>query len=170
VVRTSLPPSATPAGEVVGVYKSLAEVEADFRSWKAIDLQLRPIYHWTEDRVRAHIALCLLAGYLTWHRRRALAPITFTDTERPGPTRPDPVAPAAPSPSATAKAATKHTADHEPVYSYRSLLDHLATLTRNTCRIAGPPAAASFDKLAEPTPTQRRAFELIGASIPLRLA
>jgi hypothetical protein len=170
VVRTSLPASAIPAGEVVGAYKSLAEVETDFRSWKAIDLQLRPIYHWTEDRVRAHVALCLLAGYLTWHLRRALAPITFADTDRPGPARPDPVAPAAPSPSAAAKAATKQTADHQPVYSYRTLLDHLATLTRNTCRIAGTAAAASFDKLAEPTPTQRRAFELIGASIPLRLA
>jgi len=73
VVRTSLPPNQIGAAETVGVYKSLAEVESDFRSWKAIDLQLRPIYHWTEPRVRAHIALCLLAGYLTWHLRRALA-------------------------------------------------------------------------------------------------
>src|SRR6266511_1825791 len=149
------------ATEVVGVYKSLAEVEADFRSWKATDLQLRPIYHWTEDRVRAHLLLCLLAGYLTWHLRRALAPITFTDTDRP--------APATPSPQAKAKAASKATPDHQPVCSYQTLLEHLATLTRNTCHIAGTPAQASFDKLAEPTPTQRRAFELVGTSIPLRL-
>jgi hypothetical protein len=169
VIRTPLPDTAMAATEVVGVYKSLAEVEADFRSWKAIDLQLRPVYHRTEDRVRAHLLLCLLAGYLTWHLRRALAPITFTDTDRPGPARPDPAAPATPSTSAKAKAATKATPDHEPVSSYRTLLEHLATLTRNTCHIAGTPAEASFDKLAEPTPTQRRAFELVGATIPLRL-
>src|SRR6266508_1429107 len=169
VIRTPLPEQAMAATEVVGVYKSLAEVEADFRSWKATDLQLRPIYHWTEDRVRAHLLLCLLAGYLTWHLRRALAPITFTDTDRPGPARPDPVAPATPSPQAKAKAASKATPDHQPVCSYQTLLEHLATLTRNTCHIAGTPAQASFDKLAEPTPTQRRAFELVGTSIPLRL-
>ena len=169
VVRTSLPPNEIGSAEVVGVYKSLAEVEADFRSWKAVDLQLRPIYHWTSDRVRAHIALCLLAGYLTWHLRAALAPITFTDTNRPGPSRPDPVAPARPSLSAKAKAATKQTTTGEPVYSYPSLLTHLATLTRNTCHINGTGEQATFDKLAEPTPTQRRAFELIGTKIPLRL-
>ena len=169
VIRTPLPEQAMAATEVVGVYKSLAEVEADFRSWKAIDLQLRPIYHWTEDRVRAHLLLCLLAGYLTWHLRRALGPITFTDTDRPGPARPDPVAPATPSTSAKAKTATKATPDHEPVSSYQTLLEHLATLTRNTCHLAGTPTQASFDKLAEPTPTQRRAFELLGTSIPLRL-
>src|SRR6266536_230744 len=166
VIRTPLPTQAMAATEVVGVYKSLAEVEADFRSWKATDLQLRPIYHWTENRVRAHLLLCLLAGYLTWHLRRALGPITFTDTDRPGPARPDPVAPSTP---AKAKAASKATPDHEPVCSYQTLLEHLATLTRNTCHIAGTPTQASFDKLAEPTPTQRRAFELIGTTIPLRL-
>src|SRR6266568_4011695 len=169
VIRTPLPTQAMAATEVVGVYKSLAEVEADFRSWKATDLQLRPIYHWTENRVRAHLLLCLLAGYLTWHLRRALGPITFTDTDRPGPARPDPVAPAPPSTQAKAKAASKATPDHEPVCSYQTLLEHLATLTRNTCHIAGTPTQASFDKLAEPTPTQRRAFELIGTTIPLRL-
>ena len=168
VVRTSLPSNEIGAAQVVGVYKSLAEVESDFRSWKAIDLQLRPIYHATSDRVRAHIALCLLGGYLTWHLRAALAPITFTDTNKPGPTRPDPVAPATPSQSARAKAATKQTPDHQPVYSYPSLLTHLATLTRNSCHINGT-NDATFDKLAEPTPTQRRAFELIGAKIPLHL-
>jgi hypothetical protein len=169
VIRTPLPHTAMAATEVVGVYKSLAEVESDFRSWKAIDLQLRPIYHWTEPRVRAHLVLCLLAGYLTWHLRRALAPITFTDTDRPGPDRPDPVAAAQPSPSAKAKAAHKQTPDGQPVHSYHSLLEHLATLTRNTCHIAGTPANAGFDKLAQPTPTQRQAFKLIDAKIPLRL-
>jgi len=170
VVRTSLPANTIGAGEVVGVYKSLAQVEADFRSWKAIDLQLRPIYHWTEPRVRAHILLCLLAGYLTWHLRRALASITFTDTDRTAPwARPDPVAPATASPSATAKAATKQTPDAQPIHSYQSLLAHLATLTRNTCHITGTPDHASFDKLAELTPTQRRVFELLDAKPPIRL-
>ena len=167
VVRTPLSPEQMPSAEVVGIYKSLSEVEADFRSWKAMDLALRPIYHWTENRVRAHIVLCLLAGYLTWHLRRALAPITFADTARPGPTRPDPVAPATPSASAQAKAAIKATPDREPVFSYPSLLKHLATLTRNACRIADTPV--SFDRLADPTPTQRRVFQLIDAPLPLRL-
>ena len=170
VVRTSLPANTIGAGEVVGIYKSLAQVEADFRSWKAIDLQLRPIYHWTEPRVRAHILLCLLAGYLTWHLRRALASITFTDTDRTDPwARPDPVAPATASPSATAKAATKQTPDAQPIHSYQSLLAHLATLTRNTCHITGTPDHASFDKLAELTPTQRRVFKLLDAKPPIRL-
>ena len=147
VVRTSLPPHAAngiSAGQTVGVYKSLAEVEADFRSWKATDLLLRPIYHWTEPRVRAHILLCLLAGYLTWLQRRALAPITFTDTDRTRPyDRADPVATATPSPAARAKAVTKQTPDQQPVYSYQSLLAHLATLTRNTCTSPAPPTKPS---------------------------
>jgi hypothetical protein len=168
VIRTPLPAADMPAPAVVGTYKSLAEVEADFRSWKAIDLQLRPIFHFTEDRVRAHVLLCLLAGYLTWHLRRALAPIPFTAPDRIAqPDRPDPVGPARPSTSARTKAARKRTDQDEPVHSFRSLLSHLATLTRNTCRIAG--TEAHFDKVADPTPIQRRAFELIGANIPLRL-
>src|SRR5664279_1398057 len=119
VVRTSLPANQIDAGQTVGIYKSLAEVEADFRPWKATDLQLRPIYHWTEPRVRAHVLLCLLAGYLTWHLRRTLAPITFTDTDRTDPcARLAPVAPATSSPAAKAKAATKQTADGQPVHSY----------------------------------------------------
>jgi hypothetical protein len=171
VVRTSLPANQIGAAQAVGIYKSLAEVEADFRSWKATDLQLRPIYHWTEARVRAHVLLCLLAGYLTWHLRRALAPITFTDTDRTDPwARPDPVAPATPSPAAKAKATSKHTVDGQPVHSYQSLLAHLATLTRNTCHLTGTPDTDTFDKLAEPTPTQRRVFELLGLTQPpLRL-
>ncbi len=146
----------------------LCEVEADFRSQKASDLDLRPIFHWTEDRVRAHVLLCLLAGYLTWHLRRAVAPLTFADAERqPQPTRLDPVGDAHPSRSAKAKAETKRNEAGEPVQSYQSLLEHLKTLTRSTCCIAG--TGVTFDKLSEPTPTQRRVFELIGKPIPLRL-
>ncbi len=168
VIRSPLPAKTAGPAELVGTYKSLAEVEADFRSWKASDLELRPIFHWTEDRVRAHVLLCLLAGYLTWHLRRALGPLTFADTERqPQSTRLDPVGPAIASTSARGKAATKQNQEGEPVQSYQSLLEHLKTLTRSTCRIAG--TGVTFDKLSEPTPTQRRVFELIGKPIPLRL-
>lgn len=168
VIRSPLPVETASAAALVGTYKSLAEVEADFRSWKASDLDLRPIFHWTENRVRAHVLLCLLAGYLTWHLRRAVGPLTFADTERePQPTRLDPVGDAHPSTSAKAKAATKRNGTGEPVQSYQSLLEHLKTLTRSTCRIAG--TSVTFDKLSEPTPTQRRVFELIGKPIPLRL-
>ena len=167
VIRSPLPAERASSTELVGTYKSLAEVEADFRSWKAMDLDLRPIFHWTEKRVRAHVFLCLLAGYLTWHLRRSLAPITFADAERERQgTRSDPVGPAA-SPE-QAKAATKQTDEGEPIYSYQSLLEHLKTLTRSTCRIAG--TTATFEKLSEPTPTQAKVFELIGKPIPLRLA
>ena len=121
-----------------------------------------------ENRVRAHVLLCLLAGYLTWHLRRAVAPLTFSDTERgPQSTRLDPVSPALASPTTRAKAATKHTETGEPVHSYQSLLEHLKTLTRSTCRIAG--SDMTFDKLSEPTPTQRRVFDLIAKPIPLHL-
>jgi len=168
VIRSPLPSTTASPAELVGIYKSLAEVEADFRSWKASDLHLRPIFHWTEDRVRAHVLLCLLAGYLTWHLRRAVAPLTFTDTARqPQPTRLDPVSEAIASTTAKAKAATKGNEEGEPVQSYQSLLEHLKTLTRSTCRIAS--TGVTFDKLSEPTPTQRRVFELIGKPIPLRL-
>ncbi|MHB8449543.1 MAG: IS1634 family transposase [Mycobacteriales bacterium] len=169
VVRTPLPPEDCSAAQVVGVYKSLAEVEADFRSLGPIDLKVRPVFHWTENRVRAHMVLCLLAGYLTWHLRRALAPITFADVDRVASVdRADPVGPAKPSRSAKAKAATKTTAEREPVFSYQDLLKHLRTFTRNACRING--SEVRFDKLATPTPTQRTAFQLIGAEVPLRLA
>jgi hypothetical protein len=168
VIRSPLPSTTASPTELVGMYKSLAEVEADFRSWKASDLDLRPIFHWTENRVRAHVLLCLLAGYLTWHLRRAVAPLTFTDTARqPQSTRLDPVGEAIASTNARAKAATKHNEQGEPVVSYQSLLEHLKTLTRSTCRIAS--TGITFDKLSEPTPTQRRVFELIGKPIPLRL-
>jgi len=128
VIRSPLPSTTASPTELVGMYKSLAEVEADFRSWKASDLDLRPIFHWTENRVRAHVLLCLLAGYLTWHLRRAVRPLTFTDTARqPQPTRLDSVGEAIASTTARAKAATKQNEEGEPVQSYQSLLEHLKT-------------------------------------------
>jgi hypothetical protein len=141
-------------------------VERDFRSIKAIDVDLRPIHHWTETRVRAHVFICMLAAYLVWHLRAAWAPLTFTDEDRPDPA--DPVAPARRSQGADHKAATKTTTDDLPAASFTSLLAHMATLTRNHLRVAGNDTSG-FDLLAVPTPTGRRAFELIGAPIPLTL-
>src|SRR5664280_2897340 len=166
VIRTTVAPEQMDAAKVVATYKSLARVERDFRSLKAIDLDLRPIHHWTETRVRAHVFICMLAAYLTWHLRQAWAPLTFTDENQPEPI--DPVAPAQRSQAADAKAATKTTTDELPARSFTALLGHLATLTRNHLRVAGHDESG-FDLLAIPTPTQRRAFELLDAPIPLTL-
>jgi len=166
VIRTTVPAEQMNAAKVVATYKSLARVERDFRSLKAIDLDLRPIHHYTESRVRAHVFICMLAAYLVWHLRAAWAPLTFTDEHRPDPL--DPVAPAPRSQGADAKAATKTTTENLPATSFTTLLDHMATLTRNHLRVAGHDQTG-FDLLAIPTPTQRRAFELLGAAIPLTL-
>src|SRR5450631_2638819 len=166
IIRTTVPVEQMDAANVVATYKSLARVERDFRSIKSIDLDLRPIHHWTQDRVRAHVFICMLASYLTWHLRQAWAPLTFTDENRPEPA--DPVAPAQRSQGADHLNETETTTQHLPAHSFPSLLDHLATLTRNHLRLAGN-NAAGFDLIAIPTPTQRRAFELLGAPIPLTL-
>jgi len=166
VIRTTVGPEQMDPAKVVATYKSLARVERDFRSIKSIDLDLRPIHHWTESRVRAHVFICMLASYLTWHLRQAWAPLTFTDEQRPEPA--DPVAPAQRSHAADHKAATKTTTEDLPATSFTALLGHLATLTRNHLRVAGHDESG-FDLLAIPTPTQRRAFELLGAPIPLTL-
>ncbi|MGH3602111.1 MAG: IS1634 family transposase [Pseudonocardiaceae bacterium] len=166
VIRTSMPTKQMHAAKVVATYKSLARVERDFRSLKSIDLDLRPIHHYNETRVRTHVFLCTLAGYLVWHLRQAWAPLTFTDENRPEPT--DPVAPARRSAAADRKAATKTTTDQLPTHSFTTLLDHLATLTRNHVRVAGHDEVG-FDLLAIATPTQRRAFQLLNATIPMHL-
>src|SRR5207245_3845462 len=132
---------------------------------KTIDLQLRPIHHRLEDRVRAHVLICMLAAYLVWHLRAAWAPLTYTD-EHPT-TRPNPVAPARRSASADRKAARHHDQHDQPVRSFRGRLDHLATLTRNDLRYG--PDGPVVPTLAEPTTTQRRAFDLTNAPIPLTL-
>lgn len=156
---TTLDPAA-----VVEAYKNLALVEADFRSLKAIDLDLRPIHHWTEQRVRAHVLICMLAHYLVWHLRRAWAPLCFTDEAKPP--RADPVAPARRSPAALTKASRQTNTNGEPIHTLATLLDELATLTRNTIVFTG---GARITKLALPTPLQRQAFQLIGAPIPTQL-
>jgi Transposase DDE domain len=166
VIRTTISPEQMNPAKVVATYKSLSLVERDFRSLKAIDVDLRPIHHHLETRVRAHVFICMLAAYLTWHLRAAWAPLTFTDENRPDPL--DPVAPAHRSPAADHKAATKTTTENLPARSFTTLLGHLATMTRNHLRVAGHDQSG-FDLLAIPTPTQRRAFELINAPIPLTL-
>jgi hypothetical protein len=166
VLRTSVPAADLTPAEVVEGYKNLANVERDFRIIKTDDLDLRPIHHRLEQRVRAHVLICMLACYLIWHLRKAWAPLTFTD-EAP-PQRDNPVAPAKRSTAAGAKAARKHDIDGNPLRSFRGLLDHLSTLTRNHIRYHG--TSTEIPILASPTPDQRRAFDLIGAAIPLTIA
>jgi Transposase DDE domain len=156
VLRTSVPDVELASGEVVRSYKQLKVVERAFRTFKGPELEIRPIHHRLADRVRAHVFLCTLAYYLTWHLRQAWTPLLFTD-ESP-PTQPDPVAKAARSRAAHRKAQSKRTTTGEVAHSYTSLLAELATLTRNTIRLPG--TAATFNKLAAPTPTQARALEL----------
>jgi len=163
VIRTPVPAETLDAPGAVAAYKGLASLERDFRSIKADDLDLRPIWHRLEDRVRAHVLICMLACYLTWHPRRAWAPLTYAD-EHP-PQRASPVAPGRRSSSADAKAARKTGPGRQPIRSFRDLLTHLAILTRNDLRYGHVTVPA----LAEPTPDQRRAFDLIGAPIPLTL-
>jgi hypothetical protein len=165
VLRTPVPASQLDAPGVVTAYKNLKYVERDFRHLKADDLDLRPIWHHLEERVKAHVLICMLACYLTWHLRRAWAPLTFTDEEPP--TASNPVAPTSRSARARAKASRQHDQAGRPYRSFRGLLTHLATLTRNQVRFAG--ATATIPMLTEPTSHQREAFDLIGAPIPLTL-
>jgi hypothetical protein len=165
VLRTPIPASQLDAPGVVTAYKNLKYVERDFRHIKSDDLDLRPVFHRLEERVKAHVLICMLACYLTWHLRRAWAPLTFTDEHPPAPA--DPVLPATRSAAAQAKASRQHDATGRPYHSFRGLLAHLATLTRNQVRFAG--ARTTVPMLAEPTSTQREAFDLISAPIPLVL-
>jgi hypothetical protein len=166
VVRTSVAANQLDTAGVVQAYKRLANVEQDFRSLKTVDLDLRPVHHHLEQRVRAHVLVCMLAAYLVWHLRKAWAPLCFTDQTPPE--HADPVAPAVRSRQATRKASTQQTPDGAEAHSFQTLLDHLATLTRQTI-VFTDPAGVTIDKLTTPTQTQRRAFELIAARIPLTL-
>ncbi|MGH3193024.1 MAG: IS1634 family transposase [Streptosporangiaceae bacterium] len=165
VLRTPVPAGQLDAPAAVIAYKNLKYVERDFRYLKADDLDLRPIWHHLEERVKAHVLICMLACYLTWHLRKAWAPLTFTDEQPPAPA--DPVAPASRSAAAQAKASRRRDSAGQPCRSFRGLLAHLATLTRNQVRFAGTTTAIAM--LADPTPAQREAFQLIGAPIPLTL-
>jgi len=165
VIRTPVPQAGLDAAGVVTAYKNLKYVERDFRHIKSDDLDLRPVFHRLTRRVKAHVLICMLAAYLVWHLRRAWAPLTYTDEE---PQQQDnPVAPARRSAAAAAKAARKHDQDGRTYHSFRGLLAHLATLTRNQVRFGA--TGTEIPVLAEPTSTQRQAFDLIGAAIPLAL-
>jgi hypothetical protein len=167
VLRTSVPKEKLGAEDTVRVYKDLAKVERAFRCMKTVDLHIRPIHHRLEERVRAHVFLCMLAYYVEWHMRRAWAPLLFAEDDPHGAAqrRGSPVKPARRSASADAKALTKKTPEGETVHRFRGLLEYLATLTKNTIQPAGdlPP----FDRLTAPTPLQQKAFDLLGVSPPV---
>ena len=165
VLRTPVPAAELDAPGVITAYKNLKYVERDFRHIKSDDLDLRPVFHRLEERVKAHVLICMLACYLTWHLRQAWAPLTFTDQDPPAPG--NPVAPARRSAAAQAKASYQHDPAGQPYRSFRGLLEHLATLTRNQVRYTG--TEVTIPMLTEPTSTQRQAFQLIGAAIPLTL-
>jgi len=168
VLRTSLSAEQADTAATVRTYKSLAQVERAFRSMKTVDLELRPVFHWTAPRVRAHALLCMLAYYLEWHMRRPLAPMLFDDHDRAAAeaARTSPVAKAKVSPAAYKKASTQRTDDgqgtSQPVHSFRTLLADLATVTRNTVSVGDQ---STFTMLATPTPVQRRAFSLLGIAL-----
>jgi len=163
VIRTSEQGPSWSAADTVRRYKSLAPVERAFRCLKGIDLRIRPIYHRTPDHVRAHVFLCLLAYYVEWHMRQWLAPLLFDDEELPASRqRRDPVAPATASAAAQRKKRLRQTGDGLPVHSFSTLLQVLATRTRNSCSLPSQPTSAAFQLLSSPTPLQARAFQLLG--------
>jgi transposase len=165
VIRTSVAEARMSAPDTVRNYKALCEVERAFRSMKSIDLKIRPIHHWLENRVRAHIFLCMLAYYVEWHMREAWRELMFADEQIELKATRDPVAPAERSEAALEKVAT-HTLDdgRTPAHSFRTLLESLATIARNTCRTrAAKPEAATFQIDTAPNRTQQRAFELLRA-------
>ncbi len=163
VIRSTITADTADAPAVVKVHKNLKYVERDFRTIKIDDLDVRPIRHHLAGRVGAHLLIAMLAAYLTWHLREAFAPLTFTDQNIPDPA--DPVIPAARSLQATIKDAVKQTPDGLPLYRYRDLLGHLATLDRQIINFSGQ----RIEKLTRPTPAQARAFGLLGSPVPVRI-
>jgi transposase len=162
VIRTSVPAARLRAADAVRHYKQLSDVERAFRALKTIDLKVRPIRHRLEERVRAHIFLCLLAYYVEWHMREAWRPLLFGDEDQAAKRTRDPVAPAKRSPAALRKVHTKVLADGTPVHSFPTLLKELSSIVRNVCRprSAGP-EAPTFELVTTPTPTQQRAYALL---------
>ena len=163
VIRTTMTAETADAPGAVRIYKNLKYVERDFKTIKIDDLDIRPIRHYLAGRVEAHLLICMLAAYLTWHLRKALAPLTFTDEEIPEPA--DPVTPAQRSPQATVKDAVKQSPDGLPLYRYRDLIEHLATLSRQVINFSGQ----GIEKLTTPTPVQAKVFALLGSTVPVSL-
>jgi len=165
VLRTNAPAESLAAPDVVRQYKSLSQVEHLFRTLKSIDLQVRPIRHHREERVRAHILLCMLAYYVEWHMRRVLSPLLYEDESLPTDRwQRDPVAPAEASRAAKSKKSRKTTTTGEPVHSFRTLLQEMATCCRNRCRVTSEAGEATFDRLSDLTSMQRRVFELLSCT------
>lgn len=162
VVRTSVSEDELSPEDAVRTYKLLSEVERAFRSLKTVDLNVRPIYHRLENRVRAHIFLCTLAYYVKWHMMEAWRPLLFADEDQTAKATRDPVAPARRSNAALKKLATKQTSDGYRVHNFQTLLGHLSTIVRNTCRApASDPHAPTFALDTQPTEYQRRALGLL---------
>lgn len=160
VLRTNVARERLDTAAVVLAYKSLGQVESAFRHFKLSELEVRPVYHYLEDRVRAHLLLCMLAYSVQRTMERALAPLLFRDETSPS--RDDPVAPAPRSVAARRKEQRKRTADGLPVHSFRTLLAQLATIVKNRVVPHGGDSRATFDMPTQPSPLQARAFELLG--------
>jgi transposase len=164
VIRTAVPQDQLSTDDTVRHYKSLSQVEAAFRNLKSDDLKIRPIYHYTEDRVRAHLFLCMLAYYVKWHMTEAWRSLLFADADQEHRAEADPVAPATRSDAALAKIATKTLTDGTPAHSFRTLLNELSTIVRNTCRRRDHDATEpTFELDTLPNATQRAALERINA-------
>jgi Transposase DDE domain len=163
VIRATVTGDTADAPGIVQIYKNLKFVERDFKTIKVDDLDVRPIRHFLSGRVESHMLICMLAAYLTWHLRKIFSPLTFTDESIPAPR--NPVAPALRSPRALMKDARKEDEDGRPLYRYRDLLGHLATLSRQTVNFNGQ----RIEKITLPTPVQARAFELLGRPVPVAL-
>lgn len=164
VIRTSEPAERLSAEDSVRSYKTLAQVERTFRTLKGLDLRIRPIHHRVEERVRAHIFMCLLAYYVEWHLRAAWAPLLFDDeTLTEARAHRDPVAPAEPTANARQKKSQRHTDEGLAVHSFATLMGELATRCRHRCRLQSEPDSPAIVQDTEPTPLQARALELIQA-------
>ncbi len=162
VVRTSLPRERLGAEDVVRSYKNLSQVERAFRTLKSIDLKVRPIRHWVEDRVRAHIFLCMLAYYVEWHMIAAWRPLLFADEDQEGKKERDPVVPARRSKSALEKVRSHLLDDGTVVHSFQTLMKDLGSIVRNLCRRKGAsPSEATFEITTTPTAKQAQAFALL---------
>ena len=166
VIRTSLKAGTLTSEDTVRAYKDLSKVERAFRCLKTVDLKVRPIFHWLDDRIRAHVFLCMLAYYVEWHMREKLAPLLFEDHDREAAevTRASVVQPAPRSDAARAKDKTKQTVDGLPVHSFRTLMAELGTLTKNRVRLEGE-TGSDFYELTQPTPCQQRAFDLLSLAL-----
>ena len=161
IVRTSLSKESMDADETVRSYKLLSQAEQAFRSFKTVDLMVRPIRHRLEDRVRAHIFLCMLAYYVQWHMMEAWRPLLYADEDQKAKDLRDPVAPAKRSDSAMKKVKTKRLDDGSRVYSFRSLLGHLGAIVRATCRCSGDDTSSTFTMITQRNPKQQKAFDLL---------